>query len=286
MSQTAVYGIFGWPVEHSRSPRMQNAAFAACAIDATYVAFPVAPEALPAAVAGARALGIRGLNVTLPHKAEIMPLLDEVDALARAIGAVNTVIRTGEDRLCGTNTDAQGLARSLAEGGVDLAGKRVAILGAGGAVRAAVVGLAQAGAHEITVAARRPDAAEALVHALQQACSTCHLRATGFDGLTSLFADVDLLVQGTSATLGDQLKAQAFADQLPIEALPAHATVTDLVYTPRVTTVMARAEARGLATVDGSGMLIHQGALAFEHWTQVAAPVGVMRTAFWNVSDA
>lgn len=281
MAQPAIYGIFGHPVTHSRSPQMQCAAFAACQVHATYVAFDVAPESLSTAVAGARALGIQGFNVTLPHKAAIIPLLDEVDALATSIGAVNTVWREG-DRLLGTNTDADGLARALLEADVTLSNARVVILGAGGAVRGAVVGLARAGAAEVTVAARRPEAAEAIVHALEGAVAPMGLVAQSMQALEDRFRTCDVLVQGTSATLGDPSKAAAFADSLPMRALPQHAVVTDMVYTPRVTTVLAAAEQRGLRIVDGSGMLIHQGALAFHRWTGTPAPIDVMRNAFWQ----
>ncbi|MCA9530809.1 MAG: shikimate dehydrogenase (NADP+), partial [Myxococcales bacterium] len=130
-----VLGIFGWPVEHSRSPAMHNAALAAVGLDATYVPFAVRPDALGRAVEGVRALGIRGVNVTLPHKQAIVPLLDELDEAARAIGAVNTVSHE-RGRLLGSNTDAPGLVRALEAAGVRAAGARVVVLGAGGAARA------------------------------------------------------------------------------------------------------------------------------------------------------
>lgn len=281
MTQPAIYGIFGHPVEHSRSPRMQCAAFAACGINGTYVAFDVAPASLQDAVRGAGALGVCGFNVTLPHKSTIMPMLDEVDALATSIGAVNTVWREA-GRWRGTNTDADGLARALIEADVDLAGARVVLLGAGGAVRGAVVGLARAGAAAVVVAARRPEAAKALVADLADAVGPTVLSAQALQGLEDRFGACDILVQGTSATLGDPSRAVAFAEGLPMHALPDHAVVTDMVYTPRITTVLAAAQARGLRIVDGSGMLIHQGALAFERWTGVAPPIDVMRRAFWQ----
>ncbi|HKU38562.1 MAG TPA: shikimate dehydrogenase, partial [Polyangiales bacterium] len=137
-----VYAILGFPVAHSLSPAMHNSALEALGIDARYVAFEVAPERLPDAVRGLRALGVRGANITVPHKIAILPLLDAVDAIAQHVGAVNTLLRDG-DRLIGTNTDAEGLARALREAGVQLAGARVTVLGAGGAARASVVGLAQ-----------------------------------------------------------------------------------------------------------------------------------------------
>lgn len=277
--RTAVHGILGWPVEHSASPAMQNAAFAARGVDAVYVPFPVRPEALPLAVAGLRALGVRGVNVTVPHKEAILPLLDEVDPDARALGAVNTVVRRG-DGLLGLNTDGPGLVRSLAEAGVEVKGRRVTVLGAGGAARAAVVGLARAGAAQIHVAARRPDQADAVRRAVQPGVCDTTIQACPMDGtLAARFAETDLVVQATSATLGEGAGPEAFAEALPMDALPDGAAVVDLVYEPLETTVLRAARGRGLRAVDGLGMLLHQGALAFERWTGEAAPVDVMRQA-------
>jgi shikimate dehydrogenase len=171
-----VYGIFGFPVAHSRSPAMHNRAFEALGIDARYVPFAVAPEHLADAVRGVRALGIRGLNITLPHKTAIVPWLDEIDAVARAVGAVNTVIRDG-DHLKGTNTDAEGLTRALIEGGAKLSGVHATVLGAGGAARASVVGLARAGAARVRVAARQRDRAQALVSDLKVSLDQVDLEA-------------------------------------------------------------------------------------------------------------
>ena len=278
---TAIYGIFGYPVAHSRSPAMHNAAFAALGIDATYVPFEVAPEALGDALRGAVAMGVRGLNITLPHKSAVIELLDEVHPDAAAIGAVNTIV-IEDGRASGENTDAGGLARSLSHAEVPLEGARVVVLGGGGAVRATVVGLGRAGAKSITVAARRPEAAAEIAGALASLLPETSLRTLSLgddEGLRRTFADCDLLVQGTSATLEGNPEAEAFADALPIDALPGGSVVTDLVYKPRITSVMARAQARGLSVVDGSGMLLHQGALAFERWTGKPAPVDVMARA-------
>ena len=279
---TAQYGIFGYPVAHSRSPAMHNAAFAELDIDATYEAFEVAPDALPRALRDAVDRGVRGLNVTLPHKAAIMALLDEVHPDADAIGAVNTVI-IEDGRTLGENTDAPGLSRSLEHAQVNLRGARVTVLGAGGAVRAAVVGIARAGASHITVAAGRPEASRQLVSALCPVVPDTQLRAiamSGDDGaLSEAFEACDLLVQGTSATLEGNPDAEAYALSLPLDALSSHCVVTDLVYKPRVTSVMARAQAGGHRVVDGSGRLLHQGALAFERWTGRPAPLEVMAEA-------
>lgn len=272
-------GILGWPVAHSRSPAMHGAAIQALGLDATYARFAVPPGRLAAAVEGLRALGVHGANVTLPHKEAVLPLLDEVDAPARAIGAVNTIARDGE-RLLGSNTDAPGLVRSLVEAGVSLDDSRVVVLGAGGAARAAVVGLADAGASQLVVAARRPAQAEELLRGVGPALGSTEARASELGtALKDAFASATLLVQATSATLDGRVGAQAFADALPMAALADSCVVTDLVYTPRRTTVLAAAEARGLLTVHGLGMLLFQGVIAFERWTGAAAPVEVMRAA-------
>lgn len=277
---TDVYGIFGFPVAHSRSPAMHNRAFSVLGIDAVYVPFAVKPDALAQAVLGARALGLRGCNVTLPHKTAVMAHLDHVEPDARAIGAVNTLYWQ-DDKLCGKNTDAAGLARSLVEAGVTLPGARVTVLGAGGAARATVVGLARAGAAHITLAARRDSEADSLAAELRTWLAPCELVATSFadSALRAVFERTDLLVQATSATLDDGPNATAFTAALPLSALPAQAVVTDLVYKPRITRVMHAAEVRGLRTVDGLGMLLHQGALAFEQWTGQPAPITAMREA-------
>jgi shikimate dehydrogenase len=282
-----VYGIFGFPVAHSRSPAMHNRAFEALGLDARYVPFAVAPEHLADAVRGARALGIRGWNITLPHKTAIMPWLDEIDSIARAIGAVNTVVRDG-DQLRGTNTDAEGLTRALLEAGATLTGARATVLGAGGAARASVVGLARAGAGRIQVAARQPERAEALVNDLRTSLPGAVLAACDLaeSSLAAVFAETDLLVQATSATLDGNPAAQSFTDGLPLGLLPPTALVTDLVYKPLQTSLLRAAAARGLTTLDGLGMLLHQGALAFELWTGRPAPLGPMRAALSALDPA
>lgn len=271
---TQVYGIVGYPVSHSRSPAMQEAAFRALGIDARYVPFPVAPADLSAAIAGLAALGVAGANVTVPHKESVIALLDEVEPAARAMGAVNTLVRDGS-RWIGTNTDAEGLARSVDEAGAEV-GDRLVILGAGGAARAAVVGLGGR-AKEIVIAARRSEQAEALIASLAPLMPGAHLSSCSMHELEPVFVGASTVVQATSATLGDD--AEAFVTQLPLESLPAHATLVDLVYVPRRTALLRAGDARGLRTIEGVGMLVHQGALAFERWTGLAAPIDVMRAA-------
>jgi shikimate dehydrogenase len=273
---TAVYGVLGFPVAHSRSPAMHNAAFEALGLDAAYVPFPVERGRLAQAARGLPALGIRGANVTVPHKESVLELLDETDVEAGAIGAVNTLV-IEDGRLLGFNTDAPGLVRSLQSAGVSLTGAHVTVVGAGGAARAAVVGLARAVVSKITIAARRPERAREMLHELAPALGHVHTTACGLgDELQETLSESSLLVQATSATLDDGPEAQQLAASLPFDALPRHATVTDLVYKPRRTAVIRGAESRGLHTVDGLGMLLYQGVLAFERWTGRSAPVDVM----------
>ena len=179
------------------------------------------------------------------------------------------------------NTDAPGLTRSLVEAGVSLQGARVTVVGAGGAARASIVGLARAGAAQICVTARRVQEAEKLVRELGPAISASKLALEPWEGaaLRRRFAETDLLIQATSATLDDGPAAAALAEALPLDALPDSASVVDLVYKPRLTQVLKLAKSLGKNTVDGLGMLLHQGAIAFEKWTGRAAPLSVMRAA-------
>ena len=278
-ARTRLLGVIGWPVEHSRSPAIHTAALEALGEDATYLAFAVPPVELSIAIEGLRTLGALGANVTIPHKEHVLPLLDDVEDTARAVGAVNTIVRDGI-RLVGANTDAEGLTRALTEAGVALDGRRALVLGAGGAARAAVVGLANAGVSEIIVAARRPPRAERLAQELR--AGRRPVRALDLnDGraLSELATNIDLVVQATSATLEGAADPDGFASSLPFDALPDHAAVVDLVYAPRETAVLARARARGLVAVDGLGMLVWQAALALERWLGRPAPIEVMRAA-------
>lgn len=270
-------GIFGWPAAHSKSPQMHESAARALGIDLRYERFEVPPEDLTEAVRSKHAAGIDGYNLTVPHKEAIMELIDEVAPTASAIGAVNTVVRT-EGRYVGHNTDAPGFVRSLEEAGVQMSGARVVVLGAGGAARAAVVGLGNAGAAEICVLSRRLEQSEALRRSLTAAVA-CPLKAASLLEASDAFRATTLLVQATSATLETKPDAFDFAASLPIDVLPTGAAVVDMVYEPLKTSVLARAEECGLTIVDGLGMLLHQGAIAFEMWTGFAPPLDVMRSA-------
>lgn len=261
--------VIGHPIAHSLSPRMHRAALDALGrADVTYEAIEVAPGRLEAELGRLASEGLVGLNVTLPHKVAVLSHAVEVDAIARAIGAANTLTRTPRG-WAATNTDAPGLARSLAESGVAIRGARAVVLGTGGAARATALALSEAA--ELVVVGRDPAKAREV--------ASLHARGEGapWPALGAALAQATLLVQATSATLGEG--ADAFAASLPLERLAASSVVVDLVYRPRVTALLARAEARGLRTVDGVGMLVHQGALALERWLGVEAPVDVMRAA-------
>jgi shikimate dehydrogenase len=261
-------GVIGSPIAHSLSPIMHRAALDALGLgEVTYDAIDVPEHSLAAELARLGREGFAGLNVTLPHKTRVMAHLARIDEVASEIGAVNTLVREGEAWV-GTNTDALGLARSLDDEGVVFTGARVGVLGAGGAARAAVVALRSA--RELIVIARRPAAATdtARLHP--------HARVTSLDDPAALDG-VDLVIQASSAPLGPD--AVAFADRIALDRLPRHAVIVDLVYRPRETVVLARARARGLRTVDGTGMLVHQGAASLERWLGVRAPIAVMRDA-------
>ena len=265
--------LIGWPVGHSRSPAMHRAALSAHHLDGTYELFPAPPADLADAVEVLRGdLDVAGFNVTVPHKRAMIDLVDHVEPLAKQIGAVNTVVRNG-GLLVGANTDAEGFLRALQEAGGDPSAPAL-VIGAGGAARAVVAGLARAGASRIDVAARRRDAAEALVDSLVDGDG----RALDLANVAVAFGGAKTIVQATSATMDPEV-AEAFAAALPWDALQPGTACMDLVYEPLETTFLERARAAGGRPIDGLGMLLHQGALAFERWTGRRAPVEVMREA-------
>lgn len=275
---TALYGLVGCPVEHSLSPVMMTAAFDARAIDATYLAFDVRPDALAAAIAGLRAIGARGFNVTSPHKQTVLPLVDELATSARAVGAVNTVV-SERGRLVGHNTDASGFVEALREAGTDARGARAVLLGAGGAARAVAAGLARAGASSIMVAGRAQTRAEAMVAEIARVHPATTWRTASLPGPIPCGPDTDLLVNCTPAGMQGGPEGAALVAGLTLGTLPATAIVVDLVYGPGQTPLVEAARARGLHAIDGLTMLLHQGAAAFHLWTARVPPLDAMRRA-------
>ena len=268
--------VIGAPVAHSLSPALHNAAFAATGIDAFYFGWHIEPSDLSAAVAGFRVMqNLLGVSVTVPHKQTVAALCDGVSSFATDIGAVNCLSfeRTGivgrpnnmlNDKMIGHNTDAGGFIDSLdRDAGVDPAGMRAVLLGAGGAARAVHVGLMEAGIDSAVVVARSPERAPWI-----------EARPWTEGQLARELPSCDLLVDCTSAALSAEAEGQ-IPCAIPVRALPDHALVTSLVY-HRQPALLRAAEARELATLDGAGMLVYQGARAFSLWTGVPAPVDAM----------
>jgi shikimate dehydrogenase len=265
---TRIAAVIGWPVEHSRSPQMFEAAFAASATDAVMIPIGVPPESLPTIVAALRAMRALGASVTVPHKLAAVALCDELSPDAHAIGAVNC-LRLYGDHVMGHNTDCHGFTDGLVAAGFDPGGKRCVILGAGGAARAVAYGLRSAGAGIIDVIARRP----------QRVAWTTAKPWTSVE-LRSSFARADLLIDATPMGLAEEGDATiaATVETLPLGDLRASAWVSSLVY-HRQTLLLQRAAGRGHSIVDGRGMLVHQGARAFAFWTGAAPPIQAMQRA-------
>jgi shikimate dehydrogenase len=262
---TRVAGVIGAPVRHSLSPAIHNAGYAEAGLDWVYLAFEVAPGEVPGALAGMRALGLAGLSVTTPHKDAAWAGVDERSPSAEVMRAVNCVQLTEHGRLVGHNTDGDGFVDSLRrDAGVDPAGLRVVVLGAGGAARSVVEALGRAGVSDLAVVNRTEASAG-------QAARLAP--GTGRVGTVAAVVEADLLINATSVGLG--------TDALPIDpgALHARLVVADLVYHPRHTALLRAAEAAGARTLDGLGMLIHQAARQFFIWTGVEAPATAMRAA-------
>jgi len=265
-----VYGILGDPVAHSLSPAMQNAAFAALGIDAIYVPFPVRAEGLAATIAGLHAAGVAGLNVTVPHKEAAAALCTRLAPRARACGAANTLVRT-PGGFAGDNTDGDGLLAALRAQRFAPRSARVLLVGAGGSARSVAHAFARAGVEELVVANRTPARAAALVRSLGRRGA----RAAGLDVLAdaATLAALDLVVNCTSASLAD-----GALPALPRIGRPGRLLACDLMY-GKPSRFLTQARAAGCRVMDGRGMLLHQGALAFTLWTRRPAPVAAMRRA-------
>lgn len=264
-ARTRLTGIIGMPVGHSLSPAMHNAAFAACGLNWAYLAFPVEPANVAAAIRGLAALGCAGLNVTIPHKRAVLASCSSATDAVGAIGAANTLIPDGKGGFRADNTDAEGFQRALDEAvGGDVSGGRVLMIGAGGAARAVAHAVRLRGGR-LLVANRTPE------RALELGEPVPFTR----DALNAAAAEATLVVNASSLGMG----SDDVPPELPLDGIGPGQVVNDLVYRPGGTPWLEAAAARGARTVDGLGMLLHQGAAAFERWTGEAAPVDVMRAA-------
>jgi shikimate dehydrogenase len=259
--KTRLLALIGHPVSHSLSPAMHNAAFAADGLDLVYVCLDVDPDDLPAAVKGAAALKLRGFNITMPHKRAMIPLLDELDEGARISGAVNTVVIEGS-RLRGHNTDGGGMVMACREAGIELAGKRVLILGAGGAAAAVALAFGGAGIGGLRIANRSMEHATELRDKLR-AAGMKRIEIHPLDALDEALPGVEIVVNTTPLGMKD-------GDPLPIPAeyLDGGMAVCDAVYRPgRETALVREARERGASVVTGERMLLYQGVLAQQLWT-------------------
>lgn len=270
---TRLAAVIGSPIRHSRSPLLANAAFRAAGLDWAMVALEVAPGRGAAAVEGMRSLGLAGLMVTMPHKADVIPALDRLTATAGALGAVNSIAWEGQD-LVGDNTDGAGLVASLrVDHGIEPGDAHCVVLGAGGAARSVVLALAHAGAAEVVVVNRTPERAEVAVALAGR---------VGRLGTPADVAGADLVVNATSVGMGADPGGEG---PMPVEAarLRAGQVVVDLVYQPLETPLLRAAATAGARPVDGLGMLVHQAATSITRWTGRDADLAAMAAAARNV---
>jgi shikimate dehydrogenase len=267
---TKVAAVIGWPIEHSLSPALHNAAFASTGQDWVYVALPVQPESTSTAIDAIRTLGLAGVSVTMPHKTAMAELLDHVSPAAVALRSVNTVVRRPDGVLEGHSTDGEGFIASLVEAtGETPRDRRVVVFGAGGAGRAVVHALGAVGAAGVTVVNRT---AASAATAADLAGTRGHVASTSAE-IARALRDADVVVNATSVGMG--------SDESPVDVtlLRAGQVVADLVYHPLDTALLAAARNAGCTVVDGLGMLIHQAALQQQLWTGVLPDTTVMRAA-------
>jgi shikimate dehydrogenase len=270
-------GVFGQPVAENPTQVMVEAAFRALGLDWRYLTIEVAPAGLPDAVRGMRAMGFRGVNLTIPHKVAVVPLLDELTPAARAIGAVNCVVRQGE-RLLGENTDGKGFLQSVEEHG-PVAARSAVLLGAGGAARAIGVELLRAGAASITVVNRNRDRGRELV-AVLDAVAKGRSRFVPWEGDYAVPEGTDLVVNATSVGLYPDVEARV---PLDVGTLRPGMLVCDVIPNPPRTRLVREAEARGCVALDGLGMLVNQGVIGVRLWTGREPDPKVMRQALLEV---
>ena len=270
-------GIIGFPIGHSISPLFQQAALDYLGISATYRAYQVAPEDVGEFVRGLRSSVVLGINVTVPHKEAVVPHLDEVDEWASSAGAVNTIVNR-DGRLTGHNTDGSGFLRALREvGGLDPTGRRVLVLGAGGAARGVVLALVRQNVGYLTIANRTLERAQRLVDLALAGGVPGEAIGLPGDGLSIAAASADLIVNCTS--IGMYHGPDEAGYPLSREQIPSAALVNDLVYNPLETPLLREANAAGATCLGGIHMLVYQGADSFEMWTGQPAPVDVMLEA-------
>jgi shikimate dehydrogenase len=275
--KTRVCGVIGDPIEHSLSPIMQTAAFEALNLDYVFLAFKVKSACVEDAVNGMRALNIRGLNVTMPHKSKVIDFLDRVDLSAQIVNSVNTILNK-ENLLFGFNTDGVGALRALKENGVALKGRKVLLLGAGGAARAIAYTMAKE-ADELAILNRTVKQAQAIAKLLEKSCSKKIVAGSlSPSDIERNLQDSDILINATSLGMRPNAEESIVSPKL----LRRNLAVMDIVYNPLETKLTKDAKEAGAKVVSGIEMLIYQGAASFEIWTGKSAPVEVMRKVALN----
>ena len=273
----SAFGVIGHPIGHSMSPAFQQAALDHAGIDASYLAYDVAPGDVGRFVQGLREPGVMGINITAPHKGAVMPFLDEIDDWASAAGAVNTIVNR-DGRLTGHNTDGVGFLRALSDqAGFSPQGCNALVLGAGGSARAIVLALSRANAGGLAIANRTVSKAQELAELARQNGVAADALALERDSLTQVAGRADLIVNCTS--VGMVRGPDETGAVLDRQQIPAAALVNDLVYNPGETPLLREAHAAGAKTLGGIFMLVYQGAASFEMWTGQPAPVPVMLEA-------
>jgi len=280
-ARTQLVGLIGWPVEHSLSPVMHNAAFAELKMNWCYVPLPVSPHEVATALGGLSALGFRGANVTIPHKRSVLGVLSSVSPQARALGVVNTLVIDQDNgrTIRGENTDAAGFSAALANAGFSAAGRKALIVGAGGAARAAIYALIEGKAETVTVLSRRVAKAREIVDSFtleRQGATRLRAARLNAESLIDCAADADLLVNATPVGMWPAVEGSIWPEG---NAVPSHLSVFDLVYNPYRTRLLQQAASCGARGISGLEMLVQQGARSFSIWTNRQAPIESMRRA-------
>jgi len=277
LGTTKILGVMGFPVSHSLSPVMHNAAIAALGLDYVYVPFPIPVEDLSAAIAGLKAIkSVQGFNLTIPHKVEVIPLLDEVLPIAKSVGAVNTVKRI-DDRWVGTNTDVAGFLEPLKQLDCDWKNMPAIILGSGGAAKAVVAACLELGCPVIHVVGRDAKKLKKFHGTMTSQLRDYNLRVHPWSSIPHLLEVAGIVINATP--IGMSSDTNTPISEAEMAMLPDKAITYDLIYTPRPTKFLQIAAVRGLKAIDGLEMLINQGAIALEWWLDQPVPIDTMRQA-------
>lgn len=279
-----IVGLLGWPIEHSLSPDMHNAAFKALGLNWRYHSFPISPDQFDKDIRTFLALDVRGFNVTIPYKKAALAYLDTIEDTARTVGAVNTItINKNQESgniSCGYNTDVQGFINALKEGGFNkISGKKTVVIGAGGAARAVLYGLIGEGISKITILNRNIQTAQLIREDFKGFPSKLEILPLTRNNIVKRTYEADLLVNATPIGALPTPDKSIWPDNFP---LPSNITVFDLIYNPPMTKLLKQGEASRAVIISGLEMLVHQGAFSFQIWTQLQAPLEVMRQACYK----